>query len=730
MLLLTEMAFSIGYQHGIFASQSTQGKQWRGTSTIRTEHFSITVMPSYLDVTLDWEFDCDGYEPDSFKNALEIVGNLNLAQDAAVTGMLLWNGEEILKAKLKPLQLAREQYEEVVDRDAPAPQRPRDPVIFEYGWGEDNYDLSIFPVTWQGTRKLRMRYVIPAVNVNGTADIPFPTPFNAQVATYEVTSGPGVTSIALINASGQATPVKTPLAFEPGSALNNSISMIRPILKDASNSSVFYTASINLPELSGSLTHVIGRTGADIVKMAQLKEDLVFLWRWNHAEFMTFYKKQIIQQAILLRSFMEKLTDGNKRAGLVVSVAGGEEKVFHIGTAGSASRKKIATFLDSLCNLEYTDSRDFYNPNYTPNQIDSIITLSVDEFRSSLRLAESLFDSNTKQQIKRIILLTAGPRWITRTTGNVSFQSDSGILVTTLSALAASDELKGTVIPPDAGSFYWPGISAGAITTTAASLSIEAVLTTQSGKTVKIPVTAVSPTYGYMWNFTSPHLDIKVHTADALKPAITWNILMNGASIAEVSEEPAVVTESDPIQFANALAGTGKLESIDGTLPVSLASTLGFVDRQYALLALEDDVMAPLDQQRYRISGVPPLTNADIFKQPDDNVPEEKKIGAPATSIDRTTSIKPPVLNKKPVITFCRSLLTVTFSSIAAATVAHVNIEIYSLSGRLLYSVNNVAIVNGKIHCTIPLSVSASQQALIIRVKTGNISYTKTVALQ
>jgi hypothetical protein len=724
------MTFSIGYQHGTFAGQSTQGKQWRGTSTIRAEHFSITVMPSYLDVTLDWEFDCNGSEPDSFKNALEIVGNLNLAQDAAVTGMLLWNGEKILKAKLKPLQLAREQYEEVVDRDAPAPPRPRDPVIFEYGWGEDNYDLSIFPVTWQGTRKLRMRYVIPAVNVNGAADIPFPTPFNAQVATYEITSGPGVASIALINASGQATSVKTPLTFEPGSALNSSVSMIRPIVKDAANSSVFYTASLNLPELSGSLTHIIGRTGADIVKMAQLKEDFVFIWRWNHAEFMTLYKKQIVQQAMLLRSFMEKLTDANKRAGLVVSIAGGEEKVFHIGAAGSASRKKIATFLDSLCDLEYIDSRDFYNPNYTPTQIDSIITLSVEEFRSSLRLAESLFDNNTKQLFKRIILLTAGPRWITKTSGNFSFQSDSGILVSTFSALAGSDELKGTVIPPETGSFYWPGINVGKITTNAASFTIEALLTTKSGKIVKIPVTATTPAYSYMWNFTSPHLDIKVHTIGELKPTITWKILVNGESIAEISEKPMVVTESDPTQFATALAGTGKLESIDGTLPPSLASTLGYVDRQYALLALEDDVMTPLDQQRYRISGVPPLTNADIFKQPDDNVPAEKKTGARATSVDRTNSIRPQAVKNQPVITFHRSQLTVTFSSIAADKITYINLEIYSLSGKLLYTFKNAAIINGIIRCTIPASVSTSHQALIIRAKTGNSSFTKTVALR
>jgi len=730
MLLLTQMAFSIGYQHGIFASQSTQGTPWRGTSTIRTEHFSITVMPSYLDVSLDWEFDCEGSEPDSFKNALEIVGNLNLAQDAAVTGMLLWNGDAILKAKLKPLKLAREQYEEVVDRNAPAPERPRDPVIFEYGWGKDNYDLSIFPVTWKGTRKLRMRYVIPAVNVNGVADIPFPTAFNAQVATYEITCGPGVASVALISENGQEKPVETPVAFGPGSTYYNSATMIRPILNDAKNSSVFYNASINLPNLTGSLTRVIGRTGADIIKMAELNEDFVFLWRWNHPDYMVFYKKQIVQQATLLRSFMDKLTDANRRAGLIVSIAGGEDKVFHLGAAGSASRRKIATFLDSLCTLQYTESRDYFNPDYSSTKIDSIISFSIEEFQSSLRLAESLFDDTNKKSIRRIILVTAGPRWITKTNSNFSYQADSGILISTLSALASSDELKGEVLPPEATSFYWPGINGGTFTNTTSSFSIVAELTTQSGKKVTVPVTATTPAYRYSWNFVSPHLDKKVHTTDGLKPLITWKILHNGVAVAEVTEEPLIVTESDPIQFSNALAGTERLESIDGALPASLASTLGFVDREYALLALEDDVMDPLDQERYRISGVPPLTNADIFKQPDVNVPAEKSVDAPATTVDRTASLKPAALNNQTVITLRRSLLTVIFSPTSTINYATATIEVYSLSGRLLYSVKNAAITNGKILCTIPDWVGASQQALIIRVKTGGNSYTKTVALR
>jgi hypothetical protein len=92
--------------------------------------------------------------------------------------------------------------------------------------------------------------------------------------------------------------------------------------------------------------------------------------------------------------------------------------------------------------------------------------------------------------------------------------------------------------------------------------------------------------------------------------------------------------------------------------------------------------------------------------------------------------MKPQAVKNQPVITFHRSQLTVTFSSIAADKITYINLEIYSLSGKLLYTFKNAAIINGIIRCTIPASVSTSHQALIIRAKTGNSSFTKTVALR
>ncbi len=722
LLLWVGMTYAIGYQHCIFDSRATQGTPWQGSSSIITEHYDITVMPSYLDVNLDLEFDCNGaVAPDSFTDALEIMGNMNLAQDAAVTGMLLWNGEEILKAKLKPLQLAREQYEEVVDRNADAPPPPRDPVIFEYGWGEDNYYLSIFPVKWQGSRKLRMRYVIPAINMNGHADIPFPTAFNRSIATYKLSAGTGVTAVATVTNSGVTKPLPVPASFDTKSTNYTSTIMIRPEVEKDNGGSKFYTTSMNLSGFEGSLTHVVGRTGADVISSADMSEDIVFLWRWNHSDYLHLYKKQITEQARLLMEFMEKIAGSNKRAGLIVDRSGGEKRVFAIDSTESASGKRMLYFLDSLSDLPYTEGGPWYQPDFTSGEKDSLLALSMEEFRGALRHAESLFDLKREKTIRRIIVMTAGPVWLQSNTTYIVPEIDSSILIAPIATLNKSAALAGLELPADATVFYWPGINAASVSRSINNFTVEAVLTTQSGERITTPVPATEQRYNYSWNYHSPHLDKKLHSLDPLKPEITWKIYNNGSLVTEVTEVPQVVPQGDPVQFAAALSSGEFVETIDGELPVSLAATFGFVDKQYALLALEEDVMAPLDQQRFRLTGVPALTDADITLQPDDGdtPPQQPTVDQPATRAQRQAATALPATSDALYISIHRSQLTVTFGLNAGKLPASASIEVYTLSGKLLYRLKKADIINGTIRCLLPAEVVSSRQTLIVMVRVG-----------
>jgi hypothetical protein len=45
VFLLAGSVLAIGDQHGVFRSQSTQGKAWKGTATIEEESYRMTVYP-------------------------------------------------------------------------------------------------------------------------------------------------------------------------------------------------------------------------------------------------------------------------------------------------------------------------------------------------------------------------------------------------------------------------------------------------------------------------------------------------------------------------------------------------------------------------------------------------------------------------------------------------------------------------------------------------------------
>ena len=112
-----------------------------------------------------------------------------------------WNNGKMLKGKLKTADTARAQYEDVVDRSAVRPPPPRDPVLLELV-RQDNYDLSIFPATFGGTRKVRIHYLVPAFNTNGVVQCAYPHAFTPDPS-VSIKKGPGVTSYTVVSDRSQ-----------------------------------------------------------------------------------------------------------------------------------------------------------------------------------------------------------------------------------------------------------------------------------------------------------------------------------------------------------------------------------------------------------------------------------------------------------------------------------------------------------------------------------------------
>ncbi len=176
--------------------------------------------------------------------------------------MLVWYKDRILKGKLKTTAHARKDYEEVVDRNSAIPPPPRDPVLLEW-IRNDNYDISIFPVEWGGTRKLRIRYLVPIYG----GVLGFPHAFSDK-ARVTMKLGKGVKGFVLANNNGnlEYTDPMVDLpredfdfrAYQSSLTKRNPISIL-PVLQDSVTTSRMFLGSFaggGYPgDFSGHMAH-------------------------------------------------------------------------------------------------------------------------------------------------------------------------------------------------------------------------------------------------------------------------------------------------------------------------------------------------------------------------------------------------------------------------------------------------------------------------------------------
>lgn len=629
---------AIGLQHGLFRSQSTQGDPWQGTAQIIREHYDITVFPDYLDVELEWEFKTGGDEPAAHKDALEIVGNLNFVQNSVVISMITWYKDMILKGKLKTNAVAREQYEDVVQRSSDAPPPPRDPVLLEY-IRDDNYDISIFPVEYGKTRQVRIRYLIPAYEVNGVNKISYPHAFTDK-ASVSIKNGPGVKGYTVETAinvvpyfiDGPVLLDRNKFEFRPyrGAAGRESIEFIVPELNNELSGSVVYSGAFSTESMSGEAAHVITMSADRALLKTSIPQDFVILWRWNHPEVLVKYAGQIVQQSKQLMKFLNTLNEDGKRAALIISMQGGERITFELDSPGSDEYTKMLKWLTDV------SMHDVIEPeltNATKKEIQFDVEKAIREFNDALQAALDMFDSGSKS-LRQFILLTAGPRLITNFTAKLpDIVWNSSIAIKTLSsydgAAAAFAESSGD----RAEIMYWPGVDINAFLMKDSS-NVKVVATMSNGdRSYSFKVSAEKDTACRncgLRTTTEAHL----FSNPALKKEILWRVEQGDYAV-EFLETPTVVTMGDGLQYARLIGASKYLNPLADVMPSSVASSVGFIDEKYSLVALEEDALSQDVAAKYNESGVPLLDSKDIFAASDErhdvSVAEWFKANPPAS---------------------------------------------------------------------------------------------------
>ncbi|MFP4164876.1 MAG: T9SS type A sorting domain-containing protein [Chitinispirillaceae bacterium] len=139
--------------------QTTREGTASGSCNLESSRMSVTIHNFHAEVEEEAVIRTTGNVWRGDESTLEIFGDFRLSSGSAVRSLLLWNGDVILKAKLKTRADADSEYEDVVDREEPD-VIPIDPAIVEY-LGDNRYQFKIYPVEINRSRRIRIRYTVP-----------------------------------------------------------------------------------------------------------------------------------------------------------------------------------------------------------------------------------------------------------------------------------------------------------------------------------------------------------------------------------------------------------------------------------------------------------------------------------------------------------------------------------------------------------------------------------------
>lgn len=162
VLFVTNMAFSYSWLR--VADPRTSWSTYQGT----IEEAIVSVRPQgiYMEIGLYLTFSARGTYFDA-SDSLEVSFFFDLPENSIVHDSWLWVGDDIIRGLIMDKWTAASIYEDIV-------KRRRDPSIL-YKRGSRNYELRIFPMAGNETRKVKLTYLVPTQWTKNVVSAPLPT---------------------------------------------------------------------------------------------------------------------------------------------------------------------------------------------------------------------------------------------------------------------------------------------------------------------------------------------------------------------------------------------------------------------------------------------------------------------------------------------------------------------------------------------------------------------------
>jgi len=556
----------------------------------------------------------------------QIAGEVSLPSHAVMTSCLLWNGDTLLMGKLRGQADAEHIFDSLVP-SLPAGW-PKDPLLIQLT-SAGTYSIRLYPVRQGGTRRLRIRYLVPVEGLDGNVPV---LPVLSQVNgakplqwTFELRGERSVT----LGIDGTVWPMSPPALrvypFAKGDVQlrwnGNVDSTGRRALRNRADAGSW----------AGDFAMYRGRLPDSVARKAERSAELTVLWRWvkphsflsgqldcDGCGTATQDGAELIAQAGQILSQLKRLAERGNKVGLVVDDdLGGGLRTFTPGDSGSADYKRMTAWLQGIDGAWLNTVIPTHGTLVETNPAALELSRNRAGFAADVLAAAAQFGSDTSK-VQELLVVTVGP-----VPDAASFEETVALDLPANVAVRASD-----LAVPDggtaAGTGAWPGVRLGGLAAAhpgrKALVRVDGVEVPGVRDQLAVTVSVQSDKgtlakdavldRGTQGEWTT---SFNVHSKTLAK-AMTWQLWGDGASLlASWIDSPQwLETANDsvvPRLWAQSEAHLSTVFPNDK----SLAPYFGFVDREYSLLAIPTDTLNQWYRTTYADSGVPYLRAQDIF---------------------------------------------------------------------------------------------------------------------
>lgn len=611
-----------------------------GTANLVRSNLTVQVGAQWLDIEEEAEVEVTTSQT-GVKGPWLLEGTFVVPKGTSIVGCMLWNDDTLLMGKLRGKASAEAIFDSLVPvRD---PRWARDPLLVEQT-SETVYTLKLFPFETSGTRRFRLRYLVPLVPGQSEMSIrPLATGFlrGTKPAQFHLRLRGKATGVKIVRA-GLVWPVELP-SFHSIDLDDTTDVRLRWPDGPSGDGTCAIKARIDSGAWKGEFALFTGKVPDSILQKTALRSETVVLWRWISPEqffdacpdnaggftarCLNDHGLLAVGQARAIAEIAQRAVENAGKIGLVAD-EGMEDppRVYPVSDSTTTGYRNLRLWLSSISE-DYLAWR-IPKPSTSVGSGGTPLEISKnrDRFRTDLVQAGALYSADSGI-LRHLLVVTVGPVPVTgeflQAPDLSSLPAGVSVASSVLVADGSMDLVDNVLVAVDPVAAPWPGVD------------LEGVVQARDGgsNVVRwngVPLARARETLAGRLSMRAGSYDVSrdivvrangrggfntslnVH-GSTLGSDVTWSLYdEEGDTIALWKESPKWL-RVDGDSVMPRLWGKSEAPLSPIFENRQFGPLFGMVDRLYSLLATPSDTMGRIRQEAYRDSGVPFLSYREIF---------------------------------------------------------------------------------------------------------------------